>query len=333
MGAAAPRVFLTRISCFHGCIPSLWPTTMLQQPSATWCRNSTPVCWVLSAPCKSWTTSPIPLLSGVYQGDPLSVVDTITKNHPDLGYSLACAPCKTNLLQYADDTSLIADGPSSCWTLLDATDSWLDWSGMSANVPKCITMAIRSSTGGAYDPKLTLSGRPIPFIGTSTFRFLGTPISIHSSVPKAKEALLTKLKSLLDKVDCSLVSRQQKLLLFKVTILAWDLSTAKLSTTCTWLRSTLQPLATSCLKRWSGLARTADPNKLFLYPGAMVAWTCLTSIIILYRKLQVSKAATFVHSTGPKVRCIATTCRDAQGATADQGTIQAIPDSCGCDEG
>jgi hypothetical protein len=89
---------------------------------------------------------------------------------------------------------------------------------MRANVPKCITMAIQSSTGRGYDPKLPLSGLPIPFIGASTFRFLGTPISIHSSVAKAKEALLCKLQSLLDRVDCSFVSRQQKLLLFKVGI-------------------------------------------------------------------------------------------------------------------
>ena len=215
---------------------------------------------------KSWTTSPSHCYKvSIFNSVMYTLVDTITKNHPNLGYSLACAPRKTNLLQYADDTSLIADGPSFCWTLLDATDSWLDWSGMRANVPKCVTMAIRSSTGGTYNPKLSLSGQPIPFIGTSTFRFLGTPISIHSSVPKAKDALLTKLQSLLDKVDCSLVSRQQKLLLFKVGIcprLAWDLSTAQLSTT--WLRCTLQPLATRYLKRWSGLARTADPNKLFL---------------------------------------------------------------------
>ena len=293
---------------------------------------------------KSWITSPIPLLQGVYQGDPLSVVifntvmntlvDTITKNHPDLGYSLACAPRKTNLLQYADDTSLIADGPSSCRTLLDATDSWLDWSGMRANVPKCVTMAIRSSTGGTYNPKLSLSGRPIPFIGTSTFRFLGTPISIHSSVPKAKEALLTKLQSLLDKVDCSLVSRQQKLLLFKVGIcprLAWDLSTAQLSTT--WLRTTLQPLATRYLKRWSGLARTADPNKLFLPKSN--GGLDLPNLITLYRKLQVSKAATFVHSRDPTVRCIATTetLREQRQTKAPFKPFQTVVDAMKDDPG
>ena len=279
---------------------------------------------------KSWTTSPIPLLRGVYQGDPLSVVifntvmntlvGTITKNHSELGYSLACTKRKTNLLQYADDTSLIADGPSSCRTLLAATDTWLEWSGMRANVPKCVTMAIQSSTGGAYNPELSLSGQSIPFIGSSVFRFLGSPISVHSSTVRAKQALLSKLQSLLEKVDCSLVSRQQKLLLFKVGIcprLAWDLSTTQLSTT--WLKTTMQPLATCYLKRWSGLAKTADANKLFL--PKCNGGLDLPDITTLYHKLQVSKAARFVFSRDPVVRSIATK------ETISKGALQAISDS------
>jgi hypothetical protein len=136
------------------------------------------------------------------------LVDTITKNHSDLGYSFACVQRKTNLLQYADDTSLIVDGPSSCRTLLATTDTWLEWSGLRANVPKCVTMTTQSSTGSPYDPKLSLSDQSIPFIGSSTFRFLGNPISVHSSVASAKQALLSKLQPLLDMVGSSLVSRQ-----------------------------------------------------------------------------------------------------------------------------
>ena len=96
-------------------------------------------------------------------------------------------------------------------------------------------------------------------------------------------------------MDCTLVSRQQKLLLFKAGIcprLAWDLSTAQLSTT--WLRSTLQPLATRYLKKWSGLAKTADSNKLFL--PKCNGGLDLPDLTTLYHKLQVSKAARFVLS-------------------------------------
>ena len=89
---------------------------------------------------KSWTTAPIHLQLGVYQGDPLSViifntvmntlVDSITQRCSRLGYSLSSISSTINLLQYADDTSLISDGPASCQQLLGLTEAWLSWSGM-----------------------------------------------------------------------------------------------------------------------------------------------------------------------------------------------------------
>ena len=58
---------------------------------------------------KSWQTAPIHLQIGVFQGDPLSVlvfntvmntlVDTITKRHSNLGYTLAVSSQQSNLLQ------------------------------------------------------------------------------------------------------------------------------------------------------------------------------------------------------------------------------------------
>ena len=117
---------------------------------------------------KSWTTDPIHLQLGVYQGDLLSViifntvmntlVDSITQRYSQLGYSLTSVRSKINLLQYADDTSLIGDGPSSCQHLLSLTESWLAWSRMRANVPKCVSVAIKASSGKAYNPRLKLKG-------------------------------------------------------------------------------------------------------------------------------------------------------------------------------
>ena len=264
---------------------------------------------------KAWTTNPIHLQIGVYQGDPLSVlvfntvmntlVDTITKQYPDLGYSHSSSPCSTNLLQYADDTSLIADGPSSCRSLLAATESWLTWSGMKANVPKCVSLAIHSSSGKPYDPELTLNGEPIPYIGDSTFRFLGAPVSVHSTSAQAREGLLRKLKSLLEKVDATLITRQQKLRLFKAGIcprLSWDLSVSVFP--LTWLQTKLQPLATRYLKRWCGLARSADTSRLFL-PKANGGLD-LPELTTMYKKLHAAKAASYMCSRDPTVRSIAT---------------------------
>ena len=264
---------------------------------------------------KAWQTAPIHLQIGVFQGDPLSVlvfntvmntlVDTLTKQHSTLGYTLGAAPHRSNLLQYADDTSLLADGPSSCQALLSVTEAWLSWSGMKANVPKCVCLGIQASTGKPYNPGLKLNGETIPYIGNGMFSFLGAPVSIHAVDTKVRDDLLLKLKSLLEKVDKTLLSAQQKLLLFKLAIcprLTWDLSVN--SFPISWLESTLQPIATTFLKKWSGLARSADTGCLFLpkEKGGLE----LPSLVTMYKKLHVAKAAANTCSRDPIVRAIAT---------------------------
>ena len=272
---------------------------------------------------KSWTTVPIHLQLGVYQGDPLSViifntvmntlVDSITQCCSQLGYSLTSVRSRINLLQYADDTSLIGDGPSSCQHLLHLTESWLAWSGMRANVPKCVSVAIKASSGKAFDPGLKLGNEPIPYLGDTTFRFLGAPVAIHSTSEESREHLKTKLLSMLEKVDATPITRQQKLKLFKVSIcsrLTWDLSISDLPVS--WLQNHLQPIATRFLKRWCGLARSADPNRLFL-PKSNGGLE-LPHLVTVYKKLHAAKAGSHMCSSDSSVRAIATqiTLRESQ---------------------
>ena len=75
--------------------------------------------------CPQWSTNTIPLKIGVYQGDPLSMVifntmictlaDSLANLH-HLGYNFSQSQRRIQLLQYADDTCLIGDGPASCQT-------------------------------------------------------------------------------------------------------------------------------------------------------------------------------------------------------------------------
>ena len=77
-----------------------------------------------------WETPVIPLQKGVYQGDPLSVVifntvmntllDTVSLRS-DLGYRFSNSRRQVNILQYADDTCLVANSPASCQHLLNTT--------------------------------------------------------------------------------------------------------------------------------------------------------------------------------------------------------------------
>ena len=138
----------------------------------------------------TWSTPCIPMKVGVYQGDPLSVVifnsvintiDTI-QTRQDLGYKFSPTQKPVILLQYADDTCLVADSPASCQYLLNMIGKWLSWSGMRAKIPKCTSLAIQSSTSRKVDPKLLLDGQPIPF-ATQAFKFLG----MTAEVPPTRE--------------------------------------------------------------------------------------------------------------------------------------------------
>ena len=79
-----------------------------------------------------------------------------------------------NILQYDDDTCLVANGPASCQQMLHKVKQSLLWTGMVAKVPKCFSLAIAETSGRRYDPKLQLSGKSIPVIANNIIKFLGT---------------------------------------------------------------------------------------------------------------------------------------------------------------
>ena len=87
---------------------------------------------LITAP--DWVSCPIPFRTGVYQGDPFSVVIfntvmcTSLKSMQHLGYKFSGSQQALHLLQYADDTCLIGDGPASCKKLLECGEmAGLEW--------------------------------------------------------------------------------------------------------------------------------------------------------------------------------------------------------------
>ena len=129
-------------------------------------------------------------------------------------------------------------------------------------------------------------------------------MSLHNTSMQSRASLLEKLMGPLQKLDATMVTRQQKLKLFEVGIcpcLAWDLSVSDFPST--WLQTKLQPLATAFLKMWSGLAKPADTSRLFL--PKCNGGLGLPSMTTLYKKLHAAKAASHICSTDPVVRAIA----------------------------
>ena len=209
------------------------------------------------------------------------------------------------VLQYPDDTCLIADGPASCQRMLEKVESWLQWTGMRAKVPKCHCLAIKASSGKRYDPRLQLCGTDIPFIGDNTISFLGGPINVPQSTSNHRKRLVEKLERLLQRVDAVLVTRKQKLLFYKAGIcfrLSWDLSVTTLP--LSWLKTSLEVKVTKYLKQWSGLAQPADPARLYLpkTEGGLQ----LPSLSLLYEKLKSSQASSLLTSHDG-ITCLVTT--------------------------
>ena len=207
---------------------------------------------------QEWSTPLIPIQIGVYQGDPLSVIifntvmntliDTL-KTRSELGFNFPKSSHKLNLLQFANDSCLIAKDSSACQSLLNVVERWLQWAGMRAEVPKCHSVAIHASTGKPTDPHLKLDNKNIPFLGRKSIRFLGLSISIPSNTKERKENLVSVLEKMLKIKYDTPVTRKQKLCLFKDAVcprLSWLLTTEEFP--LSWIEAQVQPLATRFIK-------------------------------------------------------------------------------------
>jgi hypothetical protein len=257
-------------------------------------------------------TPVISLQKGVYQGDPLSVVifntvmntllDTISLRI-DLGYRFSNSPRRVNILQYADDTCLVADSPASCQYLVATVSDWLQWSGMVAKIPKCQCLSLQGSTGKLADPHLTLDGVPIPF-STDAVRFLGMEVQVPKNNGAAREAVLSKLQRMLMSIDETPLTRKQKLLLYSGGVcprMTWHLLIQEFPTT--WMEQQVDAMVTRYLKRWSGLGKSANTALLYL-PRAMGGLN-LPSLMTLHKRLQVSRQCQLLVSQDSCVRFLA----------------------------
>ena len=194
-----------------------------------------------------------------------TLLDTVSL-WSDLGYRFSNSHRQVNILQYADDTCLVANSPASCQHLLNTTSNWLQWSGMSAKIPKCQCISLQGSSGKLADPHLTLDGTSIPF-STGPVRFLGMEVQVPKNSSAAREAVLTRLQKMLQAIDESLLTRKQKLLLYSGGVcprLSWPLMIQEFPTT--WMERQVDSLVTGYLKRWSGLGKSANTALLYIPP-------------------------------------------------------------------
>ena len=256
-----------------------------------------------------WSTLPVPLSIGVYQGDPLSVVifftvmntlsDTL-KARSDLGFTLPSSSISIKHLLYADDVCLVSNSTAGCQYLLDLVQQWFECVLLKAKVPKCRSMAIQASTGRRVSPGLSIAGEVIPRVEDDTLRSwecqfgsIGTTAQPESPSSRIYSRCWPPLMRSL--------TRQQKLRLFKFGVcpsLSWPLLIEDFP--ISWLKKDLQPLPTKALKKWAGLARPLNISVLFL-PVKRGGLT-IPSLVGLYKRQQVSRMAQLFRSTDSGVR-------------------------------
>ena len=263
---------------------------------------------------KQWETSLIHLGKGLFQGDPLSAaildvvislyLDAIKSECSHRGYRFSTSRHQMSTLQYTDDTCLMASSKKGCQAMLDTTEKWLDWSLLKAKVSKCAATSIDGQTGRATNPGLHITQEKIPYLGSNFTSFLGLPINATLSLDSIKEQIHSKLEGFLTATDQSLLSRQQKLRIYRLAIcprLTWLLSLTDLP--LTWVERTLEPLATRLLKKWCGLSRSADSAQIFLSKAS--GGLDIPSITTCFKKVQVSRYSQLMTSTDSTCRFLA----------------------------
>ena len=98
-----------------------------------------------------WISNPSYIQIEVYKGDPLSaaifnavinlLLDTIQSQCHHLGYHCSSSSVVMQALQYADDTCFVSNSKENFQTMLEVTQSYLDWALMKAKVNKCVAVA------------------------------------------------------------------------------------------------------------------------------------------------------------------------------------------------
>ena len=232
-----------------------------------------------------------------------TLIDTL-QSRIDLGHTIFNSTHQVNLLQYADDTFLLADSPAACQHLLEIVEQWLHWSGMRAKVCKCHSLALQGCTGKLVDPQLMIDGETIPFIGNNSIQFLGLEIQVPHDTTTTKEALFINLNRMLHAADQCPLTCHQKLRLYKAGIcprLSWLLLIEELP--ITWVERELEATATRFLKKLAGLAKSA--NSALLYLPTRLGGLNFPALTLPYKRLQVSRQSQLLMSPDGSVRLLA----------------------------
>jgi hypothetical protein len=266
-----------------------------------------------------WSTAPFRYGVGVYQGCVIAclffilvyqlVIDYV-KAHGVMPYTFKSTLPDQSILQqgFVDDHNCSPHGAQFNLNLICSILSWTRCLFLKPG--KCYSFALgdRRSHGGAsygaFDPGLTISGKAVEFFADELHKYLGRLFSTDITNKGAYKLTLEFFSSALSRIDDAPITGPSKAWIYQfyvLAVLSWPFLIYPFSVTNIF--KDFEALATRFLKKWYGLAKSANPSILFL-PKSRNGLG-ITSPVEKFKTLQVCAFHQLVNSKDPLITSLA----------------------------
>ena len=173
-------------------------------------------------------TNPIPIKSGVKQGDPLSptlfcialeyMLRNVRQRYPLFGYSWGDMT-RTHLLAYADDLAIVCRNEYEMKTTLETLSRLANICRLNFKPSKCATLTLKK--GEPAPTVFQVQGKEMPSMAKGeTYSYLGTPVGVGVDKSAVHQEVLNKASADLVKIRDSALSDWQKLDAMKTFIVS-----------------------------------------------------------------------------------------------------------------
>jgi hypothetical protein len=256
---------------------------------------------------------------GVFQGDPLSpvlfniVINLIleplcTKEILPLGATVN-ENTRCTSLTFADDVTLVARSPETMKDLLYIFERGLTWSMCLTPAPhkfKC--RRYYKDEAGSFtvsDPDLSFRNTKImaAINEDMQFKMLGKIFPLSGNTEDSKAILSKRVSDILDKIDRSETDNKFKLEIARSYVhsfLRWDLTIYDVPSS--WVNTNLTTTLTKFIKKWSGLAKCANID--FLYIPKNKGGLGFLDLTSLHQKCQINRAHILECSKDPWIKSL-----------------------------
>ena len=253
----------------------------------------------LRVKCAEGLTNHIPVERGVLQGDTLSpvlfnlamevVLRYLRSSFP--GYGITWGGQDSFLKAFADDLAVITKSPEEMQHVTNALVKVLARLGMRLNVQKCRLQYMAVADGGykTHRPHIRAGGESIPHVCDKGSQFLGMTLAPGAQQGKVLfKSLRTQLRHWLTNVSESAMDTPARLWVYNNVIISRlrYVLTVNPGITLNFILR-LQKLATTHIRKWVNMAKTATSELLYSERGW--ALTSFSKLWILCRSTLVEQ--------------------------------------------